>query len=84
MQLSLALRMGAPFLARGAIDPFHWLPAPGFRRSLFSTLAVTGPGSGLWYVIPLLTWILLVHRRVYQEVIVGSGNGPTPSEPPDA
>jgi hypothetical protein len=84
VSLYLALRMGATFIAGGAIDPFHWLPAPDFRRSLFSALSVTGPGSGLWYVVPLLTWILLVHRRVYQEVVVGVGNGPTPSEPPPA
>jgi len=84
VNLYLALRMGSTFIAGGAIDPLHWLPAPGFRRSLFSSLAVTGPGSGLWYVVPLLTWILLVHRRVYQEVVVGAGNGPTPSEPSDA
>jgi hypothetical protein len=64
----LALRMGATFIAGGAYDPLHWLPAPELRRSALSAIAVTGPGSGLWYVVPLLTWILLVHRRVYREV----------------
>jgi hypothetical protein len=67
----LGLRMGATFIVGGMDDPFDWLPAPELRRSALSALAVTGPGSGPWYVVPFLIWILLVHRRVYLELIVG-------------
>jgi hypothetical protein len=47
-------------------------------------LAVTGPGSGPWYVVPLLIWLLLVQRRVYREVILGSGGEPRGADPQGA
>jgi hypothetical protein len=81
LALYLGVRMGATFIVDGALDPFSWLPAPGVRRSVLLVLAVTGPGSGPWYVVPFLIWLLLVQRRVYRELILGSAAEPQAEEP---
>ncbi|MCP4007053.1 MAG: hypothetical protein GY725_22970 [bacterium] len=71
LDVYLGLRIAATLLSYGPSSSSPWFPAGELRDSVLSALRFSGPGSGEWYLPPVLIWILVFCMQANPALIDG-------------